>query len=656
VKIRNIGILAHVDAGKTTLTEQLLYHCGALSKLGNVDKGTTVSDAMSVERERGISVQSSLVTFDWQGVRINLIDTPGHADFVSEVERSLPALDAAILVISAVEGVQSQTAIIWEALKSLSIPVLIFVNKIDRSGFQPEFLLDDLSNELQANTVSLQTLANEGSRSVEVKDAWQESQFLSKSQTSMEVLEKIASLDDDLMEKYIDDSEIAFSEVDEKLVALSKKALIFPLFFGLARDGKGVDLLLDAIIKFLPEPTDISQNENPSGVVYKIEHIEKLGKVCWVRLFGGVLKKRDVIELKSSEDIQKITAIKISINGKLKDVDSISSGEIAAVCGLNAALVGDIFGSDFGKINHFEMSYPLLTVQVKPVVEKDYSRLTEALQQLNFEDPALSLQWLRDEREFHLKINGWIQIEILEKILSDRYNLETVFESPTVIYKETPSATGFGSDEYTMPKPCWAVIKFLIEPGELGSGVVYSSEMSVDRVAQKYQSEVERSISDALKQGVKGWEVTDLKITFVDGEDHVVHSRPGNFKLCTNLAIMNGLQNIGTTLLEPIQHFRISAPEDMLGKIAADLNVMRATIDKPEIINGRFVLEGELPVATSLDYSVKLTSRSGGKARISTRFKKYAPIADSFGVVRQYKGISPLDRPKYILKMRNAIQ
>ena len=247
-------------------------------------------------------------------------------------------------------------------------------------------------------------------------------------------------------------------------------------------------------------------------------------------------------------------------------------------------------------------------------------------------------------------------MQILEHILLNRFNIETTFEEPTVIYRETPTQKGEGYVRYWMPKPCWAIMRFLIEPGERNSGVQYSSIVSVDKIHQKYQNEVERTIKSALKQGIKGWEVTDLKITLIDGEDHEVHSHPGDFVVATPMGIMDGLTNTGTTFLEPILSFKISAAEELLGNITSDIQQMRGRFDSPTFDNGKFFLTGFLPLATSIDYPVKLSSRSGGKAKIVTTLHGYEPCSEELGVIRSYKGISPLDTAKYILKARKAIQ
>jgi ribosomal protection tetracycline resistance protein len=268
----------------------------------------------------------------------------------------------------------------------------------------------------------------------------------------------------------------------------------------------------------------------------------------------------------------------------------------------------------------------------------------------------LDFNWYPEEEEFLIKVNGKIQIEILRQLIFDRFNIEVEFDEPEVICKETPLKEALGFEAYTMPKPCWAVVKFLIEPGERGSGVSYESKVGVNKIHQKYQNEVERTISKALKQGIKGWEVTDLKITLVEGEHHVVHSRPGDFILATPMAIMNGLKDAGSQLLEPILKYRIEAPESSLGVITSEILNLRGNFEQPEFLEDKFVLEAFIPVATSIDFPVFLAANTSGQAIVSATFHSYETVDDENGKTRDFKGISPLERSKYILQWRGAIQ
>lgn len=648
-KIRNLGILAHVDAGKTTITEHFLFESGQSKTLGSVDHGTSQTDFLDVERERGISVLSTNTSFEWKGVTVNLIDTPGHVDFSADVERVLRVLDCAVLIISAVEGVQAYTDTLWAALRQLRIPTLIFVNKIDRVGADEELVLAEIKKELTDKLIILNKVINVESEDVALQSIWSD-QSIDKN-----TLEAVVETDEKMLEKYADEQLLPFSELNQALAGAVRRCELFPVLFGSAKNSLGMRGLLDAIINYLPAP-DVDMNKPLSALVYSISHDKTMGKVANVRVYQGTLKNRAVLKNACQDIDEKVTQVRKLISSKYQDIGEVNAGDIAGVCGLKHVRVGDVLGEFSEAISkEYSLRTPLLTVQAKAEKEKDYAALAEALRELSNEDPTLDFKWLRDERELHIKIMGWIQIEVLEKILENRFSLKASFDNPAVIYKETPAIQGEGFVRYWMPKPCWAIMKFLIEPGERGSGVVYQSAISVNDVQKKYQNEVERTIPETLKQGIKGWEVTDIKITLIEGEEHQIHSNSGDFMVATPMGIMDGLKNTDTTLLEPLISFKITAAENLLGAIVSDITQMRGSFDSPELEKGKFSLSGILPVAESLDFPIRLSSRSGGKAKISTTFHGYQACTDEEGQIREYKGVNPLDSAKWILKARKAL-
>jgi ribosomal protection tetracycline resistance protein len=649
-EIRNIAIMAHADAGKTSITEQFLFLSGQTSKPGNVDQGTAQTDFLPVEKERGISVISAHTSFRWNNCRINLIDTPGHVDFSADVERMMRVSDGIILVISAVEGVQAHTETLWRALRERHIPVLFFINKIDRTGADTDAVIRAIEKELMTQPLRLQEISGEGTTSVTLTNLW------SAENMQSDILEFVVESDETLMKNYLDGHELTFGQADQQLANMIQRTDVYPVLFGSAKLGSGIEELLNSVVKYFPvSPGDTGKPL--SALVYAIGHDKIMGKIAYVRVFNGSIRNRDVISNRSKGVEEKVTQVRRIFPGKFMDIGIVEAGDIAGLCGLGSASIGDILGiSDAILPAEIKLRTPLIIAQVKAMNNKDYPALAAAMQELALEDPALGFEWMREEAELQVKIMGKIQMEVLERILADRFGIDARFEDPTVIYQETPSGRNEGFVQYWMPKPCWAIMKFRMEPGERGSGVVYNSIVSVNDVQQKYQNEVERSIAGALKQGIKGWEVTDLRITLIEGEDHPVHTRPGDFAIATPMGIMDGLVNTGTTLLEPMIEYKIDAPEDLLGIITSDITRMRGTFESPTIANGRFILHGNLPLSTSLDYPVKLSSRSAGKARISTNFSGYRECTDEQGVIRPYKGISPLDTAKYILKARRAIQ
>ncbi len=650
-EIRNIGIFAHVDAGKTSITENMLFLAGKTKFIGSVDDGNTHSDFLEIEKQRGISVRSSLTSFVWKDVKINLVDTPGHVDFSADVERVLQVIDSAVLVISAVEGVQSHTESIWTALKKRNLPTIFFINKIDRIGADVERVINEISKELTTDIVPLQSAINEGNDQANIDFVFSDNQIAETT------VENIANHSDEVLELFLAEEEIEFSFLDNVLKDKIQDASLHPILIGSAKNQIGIDFLLNTLIKYLPKPKFDETQQSLSALIYGIHHDPKHGKIAFTRLYAGSIENRSIVKNINQNIEEKATGIYSSFSSKFENIGQVSAGDIVGICGLTDSQIGDILGSQNKNIPpYIKIHQSLLTVEVKAEQEKDYPKLGAALQELSVEDPALEFDWDREERHLFIKIMGLIQIEVIEQILLQRFGIKALFEDPAVIYKETPSGKGIGFESYTMPKPCWAVVQFLIEPGERGSGVQYESKVRTSDIHQKYQNEVERTIGLALKQGIKGWEVTDLKITLIGGEDHNMHSRPGNFILATPMGIMNGLQDIGTDFLEPLISFRINAQESLLGKITSSIIQMRGTFESPEIMNDKITISGVLPVATSLNFPVQLASMSGGMAKINTAFYGYQKCDSALCKERPFIGISPLDRSKYILKARKALQ
>ncbi|MGN7355938.1 GTP-binding protein [Paenibacillus sp. SAF-054] len=653
--LRNIGIFAHVDAGKTTTTEHMLYESGAIRALGSVDQGTAQTDSLEVERERGISVRSAATCLVWKGISFNLVDTPGHVDFLSEVERSMRVMDGAILVISAPDGVQSQTETVWHALRTMRIPTLIYVNKMDRVGVSVPGFMQDIQRLLSSQIVPVQSPIGEGEEFRGIVPIWDiDADREGWGMTRNLVIETMADLDDELLVRIIEGEEPSTLELQQLLTKLSRQGDAFPVCFGSSQRGIGIRELLDAAIDYLPAPSG-EMSEDLSGIVFKIERDKLMGRTAFVRLYHGSLKNRDAVTNLTLGVQEKVTQIRKMNGQKFNDIGQLQSGDIAAVYGLSQSRIGDILGSSVGIPPAPSLAVPLLTVQVQATDEARYQDLVEALQELTEEDPLLGLQWLQSERELHVKVMGTIQLEILSSLLLTRFGLQASFGQPSVIYKETPARSGEGFIAYTMPKPCWAILRFAIEPLPRGSGLEYHSNVRSEDLLTSYQNEVQRRVPEALQQGLRGWEVTDLKVTLTYGEHHVWHTHPLDFVVATPMGIMNGLASTGTTLLEPMLRFRITASEEFGGKILSDLVQMRAEFEPPSIMHGRCTIEGIIPAATSLEYPVKLRSMTSGKGIMASSFSGYQECPADVQAERKRHGVSPLDQSKYILSVRSAL-
>lgn len=651
-EIRNIGILAHVDAGKTTLTEQLLLACGAIRRAGSVDEGTAQTDWLEVEKKRGISVRAACARLTWDDTVIQLIDTPGHVDFAGEVERSLAALDGAVLVVSAVEGVQAQTTLLWEALQEMRIPTLLVLNKLDRAGSDTSRVLGQIRDELTDRLLITQTATGEGTDTCTVTD-----RPLSDPTFREEALLAAAAYTPALEETYLLEEPVTDEELETALRVGTRTGRLTPVLFACAKLGVGIARLAAGMVRFLP-PADQTPGRPLSGVVFAVEHDPVMGKAAHVRLFGGALHNREGVPVYGREESagqeEKITQIRRVSGARSADVGELHSGEIGALYGLPSIRAGDVLGRQTLH-RAYRLAVPLLLVQAFPDKEEELTALMAALRELADEDPLLGLEWNAEKRELYLKITGRIQLEILEERLLERYGLTVRFSAPSVIYKETPSAIGEGIEVYTMPKPCWAVVKLRMEPLPRGSGMVYESVIKEKELPYRYQHHVETSVRDTLRQGIHGWEVTDLKVTLIGGQHHSIHTHPLDFFVATPVAVLRTLTNCGSTLLEPLVQVRMTAGEEVLGRVIGDVLAMRGSFDSPVITGSTFTLEAILPVSSSLDYPVTFRSLTGGKGGYSSRFYGYRECPLELGATTPRRGIDPLDRAKWILHARSAL-
>lgn len=633
---RNIGIFAHVDAGKTTLSERLLAHAGAIRSAGSVDAGTAHTDTLPVERRRGISVKATCVGFDYGSTHINLIDTPGHVDFSAEVERSVWALDAAVLVVCAVEGVQPQTEVLFSAMQEQNIPVIFFLNKTDREGADPIRVLGQIRRLLSDRAVMLTD--------------WES------------ITELLCDCDDDLFERYLNGESFPAHILREKLAAQTRKGAAYPVLCGSALKDEGVLPLLDTIAAFFPEPEDAG---TLCGIVFAAQQDRSLGRGVWVRLFGGTLENRNTVTLPSG--IDPFTGEEKTVSCKISQIHDtggnptgrLSAGQIGILYGLGNVPIGHILGDRRllpRKVAPGSLRTPLITVQVIPEKAEDMQALRLACNVLAGEDPLLEAQYIRSLNELHLRVMGTIQLEILEELLRTRFQLRVTFSPPAIIYQETVSQRCEGYVAYLAPKPCWAILKFDIEPGPRGSGVTFSSRVPVRTLQERYQNQVAQAIPVALSQGRLGWQVTDVKITLTDGGDHQFHTHPLDFIVATPMAIQDGLQKGGSILLEPILAVRFLLPPDSLGRVMSDVNTMRGEVLDSFSDGERVILNALIPVRTSLDYSVTLASATGGRGSMSVRLHGYRECPLELGATADRRSVDPLDTAKYILAARSALE
>lgn len=653
--ILNLGIVAHADAGKTTLTEQILYQSGAIRSVGSVDDGTASTDTMEVERRRGISVRCACASVDWKGARLNLIDAPGHSDFLSEVERSLSVLDAAVLVISAVEGIQPQTRMLLEIFQKEKLPCFLFFNKLDRAGSDWEQVVRFIEQEFGVSVLPLCHAEGQGTETVSVQAA---------DTGSPEFLEAavLACGSEDMMDAFLSDAEIAARQLSGGIRKAMEEGRLFPAVCGSSKFGVGVPELLDAVCR-LGTP---AQELGPQlcGRIYKIEHNTDpaLGKAAYIRLFAGSLENRQTVKItpqsgserKAAEE--KITGIRRVDGKKLRDAGSVRAQDIAVVYGLSSARAGDILGEPAPGLREYKLAEPLMLCRAAPEKPEQLPALTAALRQLEEEDPSLCFEWNREKQEAWVRITGRIQKEVLSDLFIQRFDLHVTFSDASVIYRETPVRVGEGFEAYTMPKPCWAVVRFLIEPLPRGSGFQYECRVSPNRLPYRYQAHVETAVPRALTQGLHGWQVTDLKVTLIDGESHNVHTHPLDFFVATPMGIMDGLRNTGTKLLEPMLRAELSGPEEYLGKALSLMVAHRGRFESPVVEAERFRFSAFIPAAEAMDLPVEFSACTAGTGIYGSRFSHYEDCPEGMGKDRDRIGPDPLDRSRFILAARSALE
>ena len=602
----NLGILAHVDAGKTTLTERLLYDAGVIAAPGSVDRGTTQTDTLALERERGITIKSAVVSFPIDGVTVNLIDTPGHPDFIAEVERVLGVLDGVVLVVSAVEGVQAQTLVLMRALQRLRIPTLFFVNKTDRAGADVERVVGEVRARLGANPVPLWSL-----------DA-----------------EQLAEHDDELLAAFVDGREI---DLDEALASLTRRAAVQPVLHGSALTGDGVDDLRTAIVHFLPASS--GESEAPlDAAVFKIDRGAKGEKVAWTRLFAGRLRVRDRI------GDAKVTQLEVFDHGGPVRRLAATAGEIARVWGLHEARIGDRLGGAKAFARQ-QFAPPTLEAVVEPVDPDAGNRLRLALEQLAEQDPLIGLR--QRGRELSVSIYGDVQKEVLEATLARDYELEVAFLETRPICVERPVGVGEAGELLNAPtNPFNAQLGLRVEPAPDASGVSFGlGGITHDRIplyAYKRRDEFESALAgyvrDALRDGLHGWEVTDCKVTLVDCWYSLADgppsrrgplSTPSDFRGLASHVLARALADAGTVVCEPILHIRLDVPAASLGAVMAAARRLDATLEQPTTNDDAATLEGELPAVRLSALQRLLPGLTRGEGVVESSFAGYRPAVSA---------------------------
>ena len=592
-----LGVLAHVDSGKTTLSESLLYTSGQIAKLGRVDHGDAFLDTNQIERDRGITIFSKQAVLTTPNSSITLIDTPGHADFSAEAERSLCVLDYAILVISATDGVQSHTRTLWNFLSHYNVPTFIFVNKMDICQKSRSEILADLCANLSECCLDFET-----------KDDI--------------FYETIALGSEELMEEYLASGKLSCASVCTGI----KSRTVFPCYFGSALKNDGVDRLIAAIDEYT---TQDSYSPNFGARVFKISEDDRGNRLTHIKITGGSLKVKTLLDIGGQNE--KVNEIRIYSGEKYTAVQEISAGEVCAVTGITAALPGDGIGEDSGE-GHL-LSEPVFTYCVRLPHHMDIAQALPAFRKLEQEDTQMQVSLSGNPQRINVRIMGQIQLEVLKRVLADRFSMDVEFEQGSILYKETLADTVEGVGHYE-PLRHYSEVHLLIEPGKRGSGLVFDAKCAEDELARNWQRLVLTHLAEKTHLGtLTGSPLTDAKITLINGRAHQKHTEGGDFRQATYRAVRQGLMQAQMILLEPYYSFVLEVPTTSTGRALTDLQQMGASFDAPQSLGDITRITGRAPVSSIMDYQKDVISYTRGNGRLSMQYHGYEPCHNQDEIV-----------------------
>ena len=592
-----IGILAHVDAGKTTLSEGLLYTCGRLKKLGRVDHKDAFLDTDPMERERGITIFSKQAVLPLEGAELTLLDTPGHADFSAEMERTLQVLDCAILVISGTDGVQGHTHTLWKLLERYGVPTFLFINKMDLAGADRDALLSELKSRLDEGCVDFAAPAEQ-------------------------IQEQAAVCDEDALERYLEDGALD----DGALTALIAKRKLFPCWFGSALKLEGVAEFLQGLEHYAPRPR---YGPDFAARVFKISRDSQGARLTWMKITGGSLKVKALLSGPGWEE--KADQLRIYSGAKFQAVDEAAAGTVCAVTGLSATAAGEGLGAEAEALP--PALEPVLTYQVVLPAGQDPHTALQKLRQLEEEDPQLHLVWNERLGELHVQLMGEVQLEILQRLIAERFGMEVSFGQGGIVYRETIAGAVEGVGHYE-PLRHYAEVHLLMEPLPRGSGLVLTSACPQDMLDINWQRLVLTHLAERSHPGVlTGSPITDMKITLVAGRAHLKHTEGGDFRQATYRAVRQGLMEAESILLEPWYNFRLEVPAEQVGRALSDLQRMHGRVEPPETAGDTAVLTGSAPVEQLRDYGREVAAYTRGRGRLSCTSGGYAPCHNQDEVV-----------------------
>lgn len=671
-KTRNIGIIAHIDAGKTTTTERILFYTGKTHKIGNVDEGNTQMDWMVQEQERGITITSAATTCFWKDFQINIIDTPGHVDFTIEVERSLRVLDGAVGVFCAVSGVQPQSETVWRQADKYKVPRIAFVNKMDRMGANFSNAVSMIRSKLHANPIPIQipigaedsfrgcvdliadkaylwNSDSDGSE-FEIKDVPGD-MMAEFTKAKENLISAVAELDDEIAELYLSGKKISADQLHSSLRSITLSMKGTPVVCGASFKNVGVQPLLDSVVTYLPSPLDVPPVEahdpadaskkilvkaDPSAplaaLVFKIQSDPFMGSMAYVRIYSGVLEKGEALFNPSKQKKEKIgRLLRVHANQK-QDVEEIAAGEIAAIVGLKFSTTGDTLCEVERPLllESIQFPDPVISVAIEPKTKADEEKLLESLKRLALEDPSFKLSSNEETGQTLISGMGELHLEIITDRLTREFNVSANVGRPQVSYKESISQKATAENRYQKAvagKAAYAHVVIQVEPGENGSGISFKSLLSAAAMPAVYSAAIEQGVRDALLNGVLGsYPVTDIKVSLIGGSYDEKDSSDVAFKLASSMALKEACRQAGPVLLEPIMSIEIVVPEEYMSQIIGDLNARRGRVLSMSDRVGNKVVQGEAPLSQTFGYATAMRSLSQGRATYSMEPLRYEVV------------------------------
>ena len=683
---RNIGIMAHIDAGKTTTTERILFYTGVNHKIGEVHEGAATMDYMEQEQERGITITSAATTAFWNKHRINIIDTPGHVDFTVEVERSLRVLDGAVAVFSAVDGVQPQSETVWRQADKYNVPRMAFFNKMDRVGADFDMCVNDIKEKLGGNGVPIQLpigaednfegiidlvtmkeyLFKDETMGADYEIVDIRAELVDEAQTAREhMIESVVETDDELMEKYFGGEEISEEEIKKALRAATIEGTVVPVLCGTAFKNKGIQPLLDAVVAYMPSPLDINggkikgtdpKTEEPieremgddapfSALAFKIITDPFVGRLSFFRVYSGILEKGSYVLNSTKGKKERMGRLLQMHANKREELETVYSGDIAAAVGLKDTTTGDTLCAENAPIILEKMEFPdtVIQIAVEPKTKADQEKMGTALSKLAEEDPTFKVTTNQETGQTLISGMGELHLEIIVDRMKREFKVEANVGKPQVAYRETINGATDVEEKYAKQsggRGQYGHVKMKVEANH-GKGYEFINEITGGAIPREYIPAVDKGIQEALEAGVvAGYPVQDIKVTLYDGSYHEVDSSEMAFKIAGSMAIKKGLRAANPVLLEPIFKVEVTTPEEYMGDVIGDLNSRRGQVSGMTDRNNAKIINSEVPLSQMFGYATDLRSKTQGRASYSMEFEKYVEVPKNIAdqVIKERQG------------------